>query len=201
MGSPLHKNHMDNKPKYNPELHHRRSIRLKGYDYSQSGLYFITICVQGRNCLFGKIINDEMVLNNAGKIIDDWWQKIPEKFPDIVLDEYIIMPNHFHAIIENVGADLGVRQSPLDMNEPAQTQGSAPMDGTFLYSIVQWFKTMTTNEYIRNVRELGWEPFDKKVWQRNYHEHIIRDQQSYLKISEYISTNPLRWQEDTFYEP
>ena len=192
---------MDNTPKYNPQIHHRRSIRLKDYDYSNAGLYFITICVQDRKCLFGKIENDEMILNDAGKMIDNWWQKIPEKFPDIILDEYVIMPNHFHAIVENVGANPRVCPSPSDINEPGQTQGSAPTGGTFLYSIIQWFKTMTTNEYIRNVKELGWEPFDKKVWQRNYHEHIIRDQQAYLKISEYIRTNPLRWMEDKFYTP
>jgi REP element-mobilizing transposase RayT len=190
---------MGNKQKYNPKIHHRRSIRLKDYDYSNAGLYFITICVQDRKCLFGKIIYDEMILNDAGKMIDNWWQKIPEKFPDILLDDYVIMPNHFHAIVENVGVDLYVRPEAFVPEGLGQTQGSAPTGETFLYSIVQWFKTMTTNEYIRNVKELGWEPFDKKIWQRNYHEHIIRDQKSYLKISEYIRTNPLRWQEDQFY--
>ncbi|MFH2003299.1 MAG: hypothetical protein ABIK27_00910 [Bacteroidota bacterium] len=85
------------------KIHHRRSIRLKGYDYSQAGAYFITICIQHRECLFGKIVNGEMVLNDAGKMIDEWWQKIQDKFPDIEFGEYQIMSNHFHAIVINVG--------------------------------------------------------------------------------------------------
>jgi putative transposase len=202
---------MDNKPKYNPKIHHRRSIRLKDYDYSKAGLYFITICVQGRKCLYGKIINDEMILNDAGKMTDGWWQKIPEKFPDILLDEYVIMPNHFHAIVENTGPNLYVhpndivgadpRVRPDDGQTDGQTQGSAPTGSTHLHSIIQWFKPMTTNEYIRNVKNNGWEPFDKKVWQRNYYEHIIRNEKEYLLIQNYIQNNPRRWNQDKFYEP
>ena len=167
-----------------------------------------------------------MQLNAAGEMIAKWWKKISEKFPDILLDEFIIMPNHFHAIVENTGAkffsntDIDVRANPCvrpkdegqgnDTDLPSdtgqtqgsqipntgQTQGSAP---TGLYSIVQWFKTMSTNEYIRNVKNSDWEPFDKKVWQRNYHEHIIRNQQSYQMISEYIKSNPTRWEQDKFF--
>lgn len=91
--------------KYNPHIHHRRSIRLKGYDYSQAGLYFITICVQNRACLFGEIINGEMILNDAGKIANQCWLEIPNHFPDTILHEHIIMPNHIHGIIESVGAN------------------------------------------------------------------------------------------------
>ncbi len=194
---------MDTKPKYNPQLHHRRSIRLKGYDYSKEGLYFITICVQNRKCLYGEIINDEMILNDAGILTDAWWQKIPEKFPDILLDDYVIMPNHFHAIVENLGTGRGEPMcSPESVNDQTeiqgQTHGSAP---TGLGIVVQWFKTMTTNEYIRNVKHNNWEPFDKKVWQRNYHEHIIRSEREYLLIKEYIQNNPRRWSEDKFHKP
>ena len=85
---------------YNPNIHHRKSIRLKGYDYTQAGLYFITICVKDRECLFGKIENDEMVLNDNGKIADECWLEIPKHFPDAVLHEHIVMPNHVHGIIE-----------------------------------------------------------------------------------------------------
>ncbi len=98
-------------------LPNRRSIRLKGYDYSKSGAYFITICVKDKIHFFGKIENGEMVLNDAGIMIDKWWQKIPEKFPDIELGEYQIMPNHFHAIVINVGADPRVRpNNPIPNN-------------------------------------------------------------------------------------
>ena len=97
---------------YNPNIHHRKSIRMKGYDYSQAGLYFITICVQDRKCLFGKVVGvenfqppnlqprQEMILNDAGKIADECWQEIPKHFPDSVLHEHIVMPNHVHGIIE-----------------------------------------------------------------------------------------------------
>jgi putative transposase len=101
--------------KYNPEIHHRRSIRLKGYDYSQAGLYFITICTQDKLHLFGEITNDEMILNDAGITIEKWWNKLKNKFPNIELDEFVVMPNHFHGIIQinntnpiPVGADLRV---------------------------------------------------------------------------------------------
>jgi REP element-mobilizing transposase RayT len=98
--------------KYNPNIYNRRSIRLKGYDYAQTGLYFVTLCVQNRECLFGEIINGGMLLNNAGEMIGKWCAELSNKFPDVVLDTYIIMPNHFHAIIVNtsgVGAHLRVR--------------------------------------------------------------------------------------------
>src|SRR5215210_2961095 len=97
--------------KYNPEIHKRRSIRLKGYDYSQEGLYFITICVQNRKCLFGKIENDEMILNDAGQMVQTEWEKLTERFNNIELHEFVVMPNHFHGILEivhNVGATLVV---------------------------------------------------------------------------------------------
>ena len=88
---------------YNPDIHHRRSIRLPGYDYASEGLYFVTMCVQNRECLFGEIKNNEMVLNDAGHMVEKWYHKTQEKFPDIVCHEMAIMPNHFHCIWENVG--------------------------------------------------------------------------------------------------
>ena len=103
---------MNNKSVYNPRIHHRRSIRLKGYDYSQKGLYFITICVQKRLRLFGEIENQQMIANDVSNMIDKWYFELENKFPDIKCHEHIVMPNHFHCIIENtgnpVGADLRV---------------------------------------------------------------------------------------------
>lgn len=201
---------------YNPNIHHRRSIRLQGYDYSSAGMYFITICVQGMECFFGEIANGEMILNDAGKMVNKWWKKIPEKFSDIELDVYQIMPNHFHAIVINVGVHPRVRPDSDDDHAPnsdaenGQTHGSAPTDnanenilgehvGSPLYEIVQWFKTMSTNEYIRGVKTLGWERFNGKLWQRNYYEHIIRDGKSYQTISNYIVNNPANWIDDKFH--
>jgi putative transposase len=97
---------------YNPNIHHRRSIRLKGYDYSKEGLYFITICVKDRECLFGKIINGKIELNDAGIMIENEWLKVPDRFPNLQLHQYVIMPNHFHAIIEiTVGPTIVVAQN------------------------------------------------------------------------------------------
>jgi putative transposase len=93
--------------KYDPLIHHRRSIRLRGYDYSKAGRYFITICCQGHECRFGKIENGKMMVNDAGKMIEKWHLQLPEKFNDNELDEYIVMPNHFHAIIINTGENVG----------------------------------------------------------------------------------------------
>jgi putative transposase len=169
--------------KFNPDIHHRRSIRLKGYDYSQSGAYFVTIVAQGRASLFGHIENDEMILNDAGQMLVKWWTELPNKFPQITLGVFIVMPNHFHGIIiigEIVGGDLRVSPVLSDGQEgghvgppqpiPPQQKPDAPLS-----QMIQWFKTMTTNEYIRGVKELGWPRFDGKLWQRDYYEHIIRN--------------------------
>ena len=114
--------------KYNPNIHNRRSIRLKGYDYTQAGLYFVTICVQNRACLLGEIYNNEMILNDAGQMIQSEWLKLPNRFSNIELHEYIIMPNHFHAILEIVGATPVVaRDGVLGGNgENGQPQEIAP---------------------------------------------------------------------------
>ena len=97
---------------YNPEIHHRRSIRLKRYDYSQAGAYFVTVCVKDHACLFGDVEQDEMNLNNAGNMVKTWWLSIPDKYKHVELDEYMIMPNHFHGIIKIVGADQCVCPDP-----------------------------------------------------------------------------------------
>ncbi|HCR70650.1 MAG TPA: hypothetical protein DIW23_04325, partial [Anaerolineae bacterium] len=100
--------------KFDPQKHHRRSIRLKDYDYSQAGAYYVTINVQNRECLFGEIVNDEMILNEAGMMVIEQWLALLERFPNIELDVYQIMPNHFHGIIviiEPVGATLVVAQN------------------------------------------------------------------------------------------
>ena len=253
---------------YNPNIHHRRSIRLKGYDYSQAGAYFITICVQNRACLFGKIavgaplvgaqnndsqndvsqnndaqnggaqndvsqnndaqnndaqnggalndvsqdddavqnetdggndcgrMNDNgrpqigrpqghaptvatMILNDAGKMIVTEWLKLMERFPNIELHEFVVMPNHFHGILQII-----------DKSSTDKTVGDM-MDA---------FKSITTVEYIHGVKTLGWEQFKRKLWQRNYYEHIIRDEQSYKRISDYIINNPTKWFDDKFYK-
>jgi len=186
--------------KYDPNIHHRRSIRVPSYDYSQDGWYFVTICTQNREDMFGEIAKDQMWLNNAGFMVKTWWQKVTGKFPSVQIDEYVVMPNHFHGIINIVGAtlcgrpDVDVADGKLAQthNRLGQSHRIAPTLGV----IVNWFKTMTTNEYIWGVKEKDWMPFPGKLWQRNYYEHIIRDEDELNRFRQYIADNPANWQTD-----
>ena len=188
--------------KHNPKIHHRRSIRLKGYDYSQAGLYFITICTQNRLCLFGDIKNEGFIFNDSGRMVQTIWNEIPIYYDGFNIHEFVVMPNHIHGIIEikNKLVGAGPRACPDidDESTKGQPQGVAPTMS--LSDIVHRFKTLTTKRYTDGVKQKNWQRFDKKLWQRNYYEHIIRDENSYLKISKYIKTNPLKWQDDTYYE-
>ena len=165
----------------------RKSIRLKDYDYSEPGDYFVTICTQDKKCLFGKIIDCEMRSNDVGKMVEKVWQEIPQSYPNIEIDEFTIMPNHLHGIITIVGADPRVR--------PGQTQGFAPTRLS-LPAVIHRFKSLTTKYYIDNVKTKSWPPFEKRLWQRNYYEHIIRDENDLNKIRDYIISNPGVWTED-----
>jgi len=178
---------------FNPNKHHRRSIRLKGYDYSQAGLYFITICCQDRIWRFGKIENNEMILNEYGQIAFDEWMKLTERFSNFELDIFQIMPNHIHGVIR-VGATLAVAPND-DVVAPTDTKMDAK---TTVSDIVGAYKSLVANGCLK-IHKSKNETMGK-LWQRNYYEHIIRNEQSYLHITEYIINNPLKWQEDTFYK-
>lgn len=187
---------------YDPQIHQRRSIRLKNYDYSQAGLYFVTICSQNRLCLFGNIADGEMNSNDAGEMVRTVWEQISTHYQGVEIDQFVVMPNHIHGIIALVGA--GPRACP-DGGKPGdgqrddgQPQGVAPT-GFSLSDVVHRFKTMTTKKYTDGVKQHDWQPFSAKLWQRNYYEHIIRNDESYLEIADYIQTNPKRWQEDTYH--
>lgn len=197
--------------KYNPEIHNRHSIRLKGYDYSNEGLYFITICVKNRKLLFGDIINGIIILNDAGKMVDNEWKNIPNRFSNVKLHQYVVMPNHFHAILEIVvGANLVVAQNPeiantgfynnsiIPITPNRATTRVAPTTKT-VGDIVGAFQSLVTVKYIHGIKNNGWETFIGKLWQRNYYEHIIRDDQSYQRIVEYINNNIINWKQDKFF--
>ena len=171
--------------KYDPAKHHRRSIRLKGYDYSQAGYYFVTICCYQRQCLFGKIIDGVMHLNRYGAIVEDEWLKSSVIRAEIKLDEYIVMPNHFHGIIiiNPVGAN---GRSPL-----RSASQHLSMKSRSLSSLMAGFKSAVTKK-INLIRNAPGTP----IWQRNYYEHIIRNQESLDKIRQYVINNPLSWQID-----
>ncbi|MBI5412118.1 transposase [Candidatus Peregrinibacteria bacterium] len=204
--------------KYNPGIHHRRSIRLKGYDYSQNGAYFITICAQNRECLFGEIVDEKIKLNDAGKMIDVQWDALLNRFSNIQLDEYVVMPNHFHgiiAIVQIVGAPLvgaqnrvgcgteiraGTRPAPTDAQIPTDTPNvSVGATNPTIGDIIGAFKSITTHEYVNGVKTRHWPFFDKKLWQRNYYENIVRDKNSLNRIREYIINNPKNWKQDELF--
>jgi len=176
--------------KYNPEKHQRRSIRLKGYDYSQSGAYFVTLCTQHRECLFGEIVNGEMHLNECGKIAEHSWLEIPQHYPHASLDEFVIMPNHVHGIIVLNGNNVGAKNfSPLQ-----QTQSKHYLRGTSktIGSIVRGFKIGVT-KWFRQHTDIY------TVWQRNYYERIIRNETEWQRIRKYIVNNPIQWENDENY--
>ena len=186
-----------------PIRHYRRSIRLQGYDYSQPGAYFVTVCVQEKECLFGKILGEEIQLNDAGQMVERWWSELANKFAGVETDESIVMPNHFHGILGIVGAALCGRPSGDEDSFAAggHPHRGAPTEGIehlrkeapTLGDIVDWFKTMVTNGYIRGVKGNGWTPFPRRLWQRGYYEHIVRSEDELNKIREYIALNPARW--------
>jgi putative transposase len=181
---------------YDARLHHRRSIRLKDYDYAQQGAYYLTICIHERRFCLGEVEAGQVRLSDAGQMVNSWWVELAEKFKGIELDYYVVMPNHIHGIVviggDGVGADLGVRPREEWQIKRGQTQRSAPTLG----EMVQWFKTMSTNDYIRNVKTGSFPRFNKYFWQRNYYEHVIRNDEDLNRAREYIQLNPLKWEED-----
>lgn len=182
--------------KYNPLIHHRRSIRLKGYDYSKAGAYFITICCEDRIHRFGKVSGDEMILNQSGTIAYNEWINLAERFPNFELDVFQIMPNHMHGIIvlsdrTTVGATLAVAQEQNELNRA--TARVAPT----IAEIVGAYKSIVSNACLQLFKSHN--KIMGKLWQRNYYEHIIRDERAYQNISNYIINNPGKWNEDKFH--
>ena len=226
---------------YDPKKHNRRSIRLKGYDYSRAGLYFITLCCQGRAHLLGGIEKNEMRPNGAGQMVATEWLALTERFPHTRLHEFIVMPNHFHGILEIIDTPVGPSlvggpdpvggPNPKPKNKPDQVNdfppenpesglggeevggqprglpqrisqlGSGKGVRSTVGDIVGAFKSITTVAYIRGVKESGWASFDRRLWQRNYYEHIIRNEAAYTRIANYIINNPANWEDDKFSSP
>ena len=182
---------------YDPDRHHRRSIRLKGYDYSRPGIYLVTICTQGRECLFGQIVDGEMQLNHAGRIAQDEWLRSAELRPRVTLDAFVVMPNHIHGIIILTDRRRGTLQrapaerapterTPTERAPTVERFGKPTSDS--IPTIVRLFKSAATKR-INEMRRTPGVP----VWQRNYYEHIVRTDASLQRIRAYIGSNPERW--------
>ncbi len=174
---------------FDPEKHHRRSIRLRNYDYSQPGAYFVTICTYQKQSWFGEIKNGQIYLNQLGKIVADEWLKTCKIRPNFKLDEWVIMPNHFHGIViinDYSGDDqsLGARDAPLQQKPNS------------LSSCIAGFKSAVTKR-INLLRQNT----DTPIWQRNYYESILRDEKYLAVVREYIINNPKNWPNDRDYLP
>ncbi len=161
--------------------HRRRSIRLKGYDYSQAGAYSITVCTQYRACLFGEIVNGEMRHNDAGRMVHSVWDELPLHYSHVDLDAFVVMPNHVHGIIiltDTAGVGAGLKPAPA-----AKRHG--------LPEIIRALKTFSARR-INESRNAPGTP----IWQRNYYEHIIRNDDALNRIRQYIADNPANWETD-----
>ena len=173
--------------KYDGEIHHRRSVRLSGYDYAQSGAYFVTICAENRACLFGIVTDGTVQLNDAGRIVQTAWSGLPGRFSQINVDSFVVMPNHIHGIIV-VGAQF---IAPLNsLSNKVEEAASGTMN-----------RTPTVGEIIRTYKAVSTRAIRCTVnadfrWQRNYYEHIVRNEESLNRIRQYIVDNPIRWDSD-----
>ncbi|MBI3810731.1 MAG: transposase [Nitrospirae bacterium] len=182
--------------RYNSDIHHRRSVRLKAHDYSLAGAYFVTICTQNRECVFGEIQKAEMILNNAGRMVQNVWDELPVRYPGVQIDSFIIMPNHIHGIILLTGSTQRRGESRIRPNQgDHKDRPYGTLAGT-IGRVMQGFKSMTTRKYISGIRDNGWPPFEKRLWQRNYYERVVRDDSEMHRVREYITGNPAGWLED-----
>ena len=205
------------KSKFDPRKHHRRSIRLKNYDYASNGAYYVTIVTYERECLFGEIIDNEMYLSFYGEIVQKWWNELIIHFPKLETGAFIIMPNHIHGIILITDERRGEVLSPYDnsiqnnreithikdsylgkesltINATTGYLGgeTPPLRNPTLGQIVAYFKYQSTKEMnkIDDAKTIS------KFWQRNYYEHIIRNEKELKQKIDYILDNPSRWDED-----
>jgi len=172
------------------DLPKRKSQRLRNYDYSQNGAYFITICTHDKEHLFGRIIKGQMILNIYGNIAEKHIRKMSSLCDDIKVDNYIVMPNHIHIII------MICRERIVCVPQSDPTKSQIP-------KIIQAYKSSVTKE-TREISENGthamhslWQ--QQQIWQKSYHDHIIRNEEEYQKIWEYVDTNPLKWELDKYY--
>ncbi|MEJ2613832.1 MAG: hypothetical protein P8Z35_02650 [Ignavibacteriaceae bacterium] len=198
---------------YNPKYHHRHSIRLKGYDYSWPGWYYITICTKDRKCLFGHVIDGKMILNKYGRITEKEWLKTKEIRKNVDLDYYIIMPNHIHGIIiiekemfnqNNAEANYNLTKDNKSIlqtktiyvnNDVGTTQRVAPtLQPNSLGAIIGQFKSVVT----KRINKINNTP-GNSIWQRNYYEHILRNETDLFYTRNYIKNNPLKWEIDELF--
>lgn len=158
--------------------HRRKPLRAELYDYREAGSYFVTTVTHHRALLFGEIVEGFPVLNPAGREIERYWLELEKKYQQVQVEDYVIMPNHLHGIVRFHSRDA--------LTNYPQTLGD----------VMKWFKSMTTNAYIRGVKSQGWPRFNGKLWQTGYWDHIIRNDADLIRVQDYIAANPFQWEMD-----
>jgi REP-associated tyrosine transposase len=198
---------------YDPRIHHRRSIRLRGHDYSGGGAYFVTCCVEGKECLLGRVVEATLLINECGQVVQRAWDAIPQRFPSLILDAFQVMPNHLHGILVIPGPGLepslaAAAGAPVIHPKPARAESGASPRRTKGAAVAAWashnredhpalgdvmgaFKSLATIAVNRLLSRVG-----RRLLQEDYFEHMIRNRDSLEKIRDYIRTNPARWLED-----
>lgn len=188
--------------KFDPDIHHRRSIRLPEYDYSQPGSYFVTICTYEKECLLGSVAEGVVTLSDMGCIVEKCWLDLPKHFLNVEIDAHVVMPNHLHGIINILGSEcrgqafanqIYNKASIVHANASPQSDGNLRRRGTLensLASIVQNFKAITS----RRVNKI----LPCTLWQRGYYEHVIRNDKALEEIRAYIASNPWNWHTDEY---
>jgi REP element-mobilizing transposase RayT len=174
---------------FDPESPERKSIRLGGYDYSLAGAYFVTICTHARRCILGSVVAKSLELTSAGEIVRAVWNSLPQRFPRVVLDEFVIMPNHVHAVLGFVGE--GLAPPAVSSAGTPTTTMTAPVAlprNHSLPDVVGAFKSISTIQVNRLLQRKG-----APLWQRSFYEHIVRKGEDLRKIQQYILENPLNW--------
>ncbi len=194
---------------YDPQKHHRRSIRLQAYDYAQSGAYFVTVCVQDHVCLFGKVVEGRMYLNTRGQLVAEEWQRTATLRPQVELDAFVVMPNHVHGIVLIVPPEaedfptphgynirMGGRGRRGDARVAPTQEGKRPRGPrpNSLGAVVGAFKSAVTRRINRQRDTPG-----AKVWQRNYYDRILRNEKAWRACRRYIEKNPSRWDSDLYH--
>ncbi|MDF1497655.1 MAG: transposase [Patescibacteria group bacterium] len=177
------------------KLPYRKTKRLKGFNYSESGFYFITICTNGFKHYFGEVKNQYMFLNEAGCMLYRNWENLEKEFESVIPQEFIVMPNHIHGIIELRNGEIGTDNHPTaSFDREGHRKGHPYTEvNKTLGDVVGAFKSRTTGEYIKMVKNKLCLPFPGKLWQKNYYERIIDNEKDYDNIAEYIIYNPNQW--------
>jgi putative transposase len=184
-------------PGYDADRHHRRSIRLPGYDYSRAGAYFITVCTHERECVLGEVSGDEVVLTPAGAAVQQVWQSLPQRFPGLTLDAFVVMPNHIHGVLttRSRARTAHEHQPPMPDATSRCLQPAGAASGAHnaptLGQVLRAFKSVSAIQANAALNRSG-----RPLWQRNYHDEVIRTDAALAHIRQYIAENPRRWAED-----